>query len=284
MRLLEIFLSVSVASALKGVKIYKRGACASKNCIQLPWNRCNEKLLVGITLYTKYFIQHLIGYGAQAVVYKASYGGQGFAVKCYKHKSGIYWRLANDEIAVLDRLKQKNIIQKIHCSEELDHLFLVTEYCEMDLQKAITRTITGPSPKNMQNSHVQSAKYPILDANQVFLQILDAVIYMHGNGVFRRDLKPSNILIKSLTAPVVKIADFGLATTETHTDYLFAGTLQYVSPEVLARKKNYPWDKNDVFSPGVILFNLHTGGSSPWGWLGINDKIQENLWAHLEDY
>ena len=237
---LQLYLIFAVLS----VKLYKRGACSSKDCTVPPpvftmtkeGDRCYEGLLVGKKLNQKYLIERAIGSGAQSIVYVASYKKQKYAVKCYKYKDGYYRTQAENEVRILDSLKHKNIIQKVDSFEELYHLFLVTEYCEMDLQKAITGTITEPSPKKIQNNNGQSGKYPIVDANQIFLQILDAVIYMHGNGVFHRDLKPANILIKSLTAPVIKIGDFGLATTE--------------SPSI------YPWDKDDVFALGSILLDL----------------------------
>lgn len=51
---------------------------------------------------------------------------------------------------------------------------------------------------------------------EVFLQIIDAVQYCHGNGIYHRDLKPENILV-SRSGERVCIADFGLATSEKYS-------------------------------------------------------------------
>ncbi|XP_063231774.1 eukaryotic translation initiation factor 2-alpha kinase [Bacillus rossius redtenbacheri] len=104
----------------------------------------------------------------------------------------------------------------------------------------------------------------------VFLQILDAVEYVHLQGLIHRDLKPSNIFF-SLDGQI-KVGDFGLVTAmvegscdqtpcaegktfladEKHTAQV--GTQLYMSPE---QSKGLPYNyKVDIYSLGVILFEL----------------------------
>ena len=268
MRYLGFLILLSTASSLS---LQKRGSCASKNCVEpQTWNftkegdRCYEGSLVGKTLNQKYLIQYAVGRGTQAIVFVASYNGQKYAVKCIK---GIREKSRLDgvnEIAMLSRVKNPNVIEKLDSFEEMNQLFLVTEYCETDLLQALL----GP---------------PLYNYNKLFLQILDGVIYLHGQGIFHRDLKPANILLKSLADPVVKIADFGLASDEVLTKRRFVGSRLNAAPEVMAKRTGYPWAKCDIYSLGVILFNMHTR-SSPWGPSGINSTIEENLDQYLAQF
>lgn len=85
-------------------------------------------------------------------------------------------------------------------------------------------------------------------------------IHIAENGFLHRDLKPANLLIKDKT---VKIADFGFAKKAgpNSQETINVGSPLYMSPEAL--QKNIYTTKNDVWSIGVILYEmLH--GKAPW--------------------
>lgn len=109
----------------------------------------------------------------------------------------------------------------------------------------------------------------------VFLQLIDAVSYCHSQGVYHRDLKPENILVFD-QGHTVKLADFGLATTDPITTDYGCGSTFYFSPECQgdhARKKRrigYATAPNDIWSLGVILINLATG-RNPWRQASLSD-------------
>ena len=84
---------------------------------------------------------------------------------------------------------------------------------------------------------------------------------MHGNGQIHRDLKPENILMVSsdLDNLELKITDFGFSCFYVPGDFLSAcGSPLFMAPEVLMRKKDFN-EKADIFSIGVITYNLITG-------------------------
>ena len=69
-------------------------------------------------------------------------------------------------------------------------------------------------------------------AKSVFLQILGAVEFCHELGIYHRDLKPENILITAANngPTIVKLADFGLASTDFFTSDFGCGSTFYMSP------------------------------------------------------
>ncbi|HEV7998524.1 MAG TPA: serine/threonine-protein kinase, partial [Planctomycetaceae bacterium] len=104
---------------------------------------------------------------------------------------------------------------------------------------------------------------------QLFVQVCQAVQHAHQKGIIHRDLKPSNILVCLYDGrPVPKVIDFGLAKAmdqplTEHTVYtahgVLVGTPLYMSPEQ-AEFNNLDVDtRADIYSLGVILYELLTG-------------------------
>ena len=111
----------------------------------------------------------------------------------------------------------------------------------------------------------------IRDRLQVFIPICRAIQHAHQKGIIHRDLKPSNILVaESEGFPIPKVIDFGLAKATDHQRLLtdktlfteigkVVGTLQYMSPEQAALNSNDIDSRTDVYSLGIVLYELLTG-------------------------
>jgi serine/threonine protein kinase len=104
---------------------------------------------------------------------------------------------------------------------------------------------------------------------ELFLQVCQAIQHAHQKGVVHRDIKPSNILVTMLDgSPVPKVIDFGIAkaiegrlTDQTlFTAYEhFVGTPAYMSPEQAQLSGMDVDTRSDIYSLGVLLYELLTG-------------------------
>ncbi len=112
---------------------------------------------------------------------------------------------------------------------------------------------------------------PIPDRLSLFIPVCRAIQHAHHKGVIHRDLKPSNILVTLVDgSPVAKIIDFGIAkaTNLSVNDGTFftrhgqmIGTPEYMSPEQADNTGLDVDTRTDVYSLGVVLYELLTGAT-----------------------
>ncbi|KAL2090157.1 hypothetical protein ACEWY4_014845 [Coilia grayii] len=186
-----------------------------------------------------------LGRGATSVVYRCAEKEteKPFAAKVLKKT--IDRKIVRTEIGVLLRLSHPNIIRLKEIFETETDISLILEL------------VTGGE---LFDRIVERGYYSERDAAHVIKQILEAVAYLHKNGVVHRDLKPENLLYAdmSLDAPL-KIADFGLSKIidEQVTMKTVCGTPGYCAPEILRGNAYGP--EVDMWSVGVILYILLCG-------------------------
>lgn len=232
---------------------------------------------------SRYYILEELGAGASATVYrcvKRPPDSQEFAVKVISLQK---LRMQSDPKTVLERLhretqilfslRHKHVVQLYDVVETSDRLNLVMELVEGgELFDAI---ISSPG------SRLQEP-----EARYIFLQLADALQYIHSKGVVHRDLKPENILVdRKASQPgflQVKISDFG-HSKHINDGYSLAltrvGTPQYWAPEVsdsVQCQRGYT-EKVDLWSLGVVLYVM-LEGTYPFDGTGdrrIEDQVRE---------
>jgi len=159
-----------------------------------------------------------------------------------------------NEIRILRAVKHENIVTLYDVYGSTKYVSLVLELCQGgDVFDWLESSV-----------HLDEVLVAI-----VLKQIIAGVSYLHRSGVVHRDLKLENLLLSApveglFKKPVVKIADFGFATTIKDPDELIEGTcgsLNYIAPEVLTGRM---YTKQcDLWSIGVIVYAM-LGGYLPF--------------------
>jgi len=101
--------------------------------------------------------------------------------------------------------------------------------------------------------------YPDHEVARVFREMLFGISHIHSRNIIHRDIKPSNFLYGGPRSQTVKLADFGLATTEENGGLLWGcyGTPPYMSPEMAAKRGHHR--STDIWSLGASCYLLLFG-------------------------
>ena len=150
--------------------------------------------------------------------------------------------LVKNEVEVLKILKHRNILTLYEIYESNKYIFLITEYLSQELSNIII------SKKRLSES----------DAQKIFIQLVDALQYMHKLQICHRDICLEHIMLDSNNIP--KLIDFGFSTFYKKGEQLdeSLGSISYACPEII-QEKTYEPELADVWSLGVCLYVMICG-------------------------
>ncbi len=211
--------------------------------------------MVGEVLDGRYQITARLARGGMATVYQAvdTRLTRTVAVKVMHVGLGDdaeFARKLDREARAAARLSHPNVVAVFDQGQAVLDGHTVRPYIVMEY-------VEGPTLRDL---IAREAPMPPLRALEVFEPVLAALAAAHDAGLVHRDVKPENVLISARGQ--VKVADFGLAKavssqTSTATQGLLIGTVSYLPPELVVSGRADA--RSDVYSAGVVLFELLTG-------------------------
>jgi serine/threonine-protein kinase len=165
------------------------------------------------------------------------------------------------EAAIGEKLHHP-MVMRVLPDEKRSRVYMVMEWCDGRLLRQI----------------LSEGRIPQDRAVRIAVNVLEALAYIHENGVVHRDLKPENIMVDDNDN--IKLIDFGIAGDTAARRLTYAnvtatlGTADYISPEQVKGKRGD--GRSDIYAMGVILYEMLTGrqpftGSSPME--TMNDRL-----------
>lgn len=226
-------------------------ASASTNQVPPAQQRSSRPFMDGYTIGEE------IRHGGQGVVHRAVHeaSGREVALKVVRAPSHRRRARIEREATLAARLRHPNIVAIHDCGALADGRY------------AIALELVDGAPLNEWSRELGSRMSPTAaraERLRVFVRICDAIEHAHRHGVIHCDIKPDNILVDREGEP--RVLDFGVARAAERDEGAsitvtgeLACTLAYASPEQLAGNRGAIDTRTDIYSLGVVLYELLTG-------------------------
>ncbi|WOG97945.1 hypothetical protein DCAR_0417286 [Daucus carota subsp. sativus] len=200
-----------------------------------------------------------LGSGTFGTVYHGKWRGSDVAIKRIK-KSCFAGRSSEQERLTLEFWREAEILSKLH------HPNVVAFYGVVQDGPGGTLATVAEFMVDGSLRHVLLRKDRHLDHRKKLIIAMDAAFgmeYLHSKNIVHFDLKCDNLLVnlKDPSRPICKVADFGLSKIKRNTLVSggVRGTLPWMAPELLNGSSSKVSEKVDIFSFGIVLWEILTG-------------------------
>jgi serine/threonine-protein kinase len=209
--------------------------------------------IIGKTIKSRYRVDALLGRGGMAEVYKVYdiQRGAPLAMKMLREdlaEDRVFLRRFEREAQNLAKMQHPNIVRFYGLEQDGFLAFILMDY------------IQGPTLRKI----IFGAQGPLEDQKvlEIMQPVCSALHYAHQQGIVHCDLKSANVMLDK--GGKVYLTDFGIARMmDMATSTMVGiGTPAYMAPELI--KGLDPTPQSDIYSLGIMLFEILTGGERPF--------------------
>ena len=186
--------------------------------------------------------------------------GQGTFSTIYLYKNKITQKLfAVKHIyknKILETIKSLNNFKEIEIHKKLIHDNIIRLYTSRETKDNYDLLLEYAPKGNIFQLILQKQNFSEIECFSYFIQIVNAIYFLHEKNIIHRDIKPENILIFEKNK--IKLCDFGWSNyNNINNKTSFCGAFEYMSPEMINGES---YNKSiDIWSLGILLYEMYFG-------------------------
>ena len=171
------------------------------------------------------------------------------------------------EVSVLKKTNHNNIVKLYDFYETSSEIYIIMEYIKGGTLKTYMK-------KNKENLNENTTK-------KIIFYLLNAINYLHKLKIIHSDIKPENIMFENEEdISTLKLIDFGLSSFNNKENE-YCGTFLYMAPEILFNNKKLLTNEIDIWSVGIIMYQLLNKNIHPF----FNKfELKKNKIYHKKDF
>ena len=188
-----------------------------------------------------YDVKRRLGAGSYGEVWLATQKNTGreVAIKFFSRYKGLDWPLLKREVGKLvEVLGERRVVHLLQVGWDAEPPYYVMEYL----------------PGGSLADRLSGRAIPVKETVEVFREVAEALVYLHGKAILHCDLKPANVLLNDHNQ--IRLADFGQARLSSEAGPA-VGTLFYMAPEQAAHDAR-PDVRSDIYSLGALVYTMLT--------------------------